>query len=304
VAACGGSTDGAQTWRQLYAGLGVSVLDFHCRAHVEPLGKEEPNPTHSIVFVRRGMFALNDAQDTFVADPTHILFFNQGQPYRYAHPLPGGDECTILAIDSECARRAVETLSDSRRRDRHNPFPYGAAPLTRRAARLHYELLLMLSDGRALPELSIQDALMELLSEAIRALRHVTATRSRQLSSKATLRNRDIVEAVKVLLGRSLDRPPSLTDLAAAMQCSPFHLSRIFRSVTGVALRDYVRRLRTLLAADQLRRGAADLTSLALGLGFYDHSHFTHAFRREWGVPPSHLRETAARIRSAIAPPT
>jgi AraC-like DNA-binding protein len=75
--------------------------------------------------------------------------------------------------------------------------------------------------------------------------------------------------------------------------CSPFHLSRIFRLTTGLPLRQYVRRLRIVLAADRLRRGDDDLTSLALDLGFYDHSHFTNTFRREWGVPPSRIRRRA-----------
>ena len=36
---------------------------------------------------------------------------------------------------------------------------------------------------------------------------------------------------------------------------------------------------------------AHDLTALALDLGYADHSHFTNAFREEWGLPPSRFRE-------------
>jgi AraC-like DNA-binding protein len=55
-------------------------------------------------------------------------------------------------------------------------------------------------------------------------------------------------------------------------------------------MRRYLTRLRAALAADRLRAGDADLTRLALDLGFSDHSHFTHAFRDEWGLSPSALR--------------
>lgn len=49
-------------------------------------------------------------------------------------------------------------------------------------------------------------------------------------------------------------------------------------------------RLRARAAAECLARGAQDLTALALDWGYTDHSHFTNAFRREWGVPPSRVR--------------
>ena len=48
------------------------------------------------------------------------------------------------------------------------------------------------------------------------------------------------------------------------------------------------------MAAHRLAAGAPDLTSLALDLGYADHSHFTNAFRQEWGVPPSRFREDHA----------
>lgn len=106
---------------------------------------------------------------------------------------------------------------------------------------------------------------------------------------------RELADAAKVMLSDSIDEPPSLIDLAARLDCSPFHLSRVFRTTTGLTLRGYIRRLRAALAADRLRRGEDDLTSLALDLGFCDHSHFTNSFRREWGVTPSRVRPAAGR---------
>lgn len=276
----------------LFSGCGVRVVDFRCRAHVEPLGKEEPNPTHSIVFIRRGVFARKDREGTFVADPTHILFFNEGQPYRYAHPLPGGDECTILTLDEETARAAVERLVPHRVTKTHGPFPAGHGLLTMRAARLHHELLGVLSGDRTGSDLTAQDLVAELMDEAVAAL-HRSNVRSETRPPRS--RWRELADAAKVMLSESIDDPPSLIDLAARLDCSPFHLSRVFRRTTGLTLRGYIRRLRAALAADRLRRGEDDLTSLALDLGFCDHSHFTNSFRREWGVTPSRVRPAAVR---------
>jgi AraC-like DNA-binding protein len=41
--------------------------------------------------------------------------------------------------------------------------------------------------------------------------------------------------------------------------------------------------------------GADDLTALALELGFSSHSHFTDAFRAEFGRAPSRIRRSTLR---------
>lgn len=141
----------------------------------------------------------------------------------------------------------------------------------------------MESLGRNLHEHPANEAVAELVEESLHALHGAPTTRP------ASSRRRDMVEAAKLLLNESLAAPPSLVELASALSCSPFHLSRIFLAATGLGMRHYLRRLRCRLAADRLRSGPLDLTELALDLGFYDHSHFTNAFRREWGVPPSRI---------------
>ena len=281
--------------RQLFQGLGVTVVDFRCREHVHSHGAAEPNATHQIVFVRRGLFTCTGRHGNLVADANQILFFNEGRAHRYAHPLPGGDDCTILALDEECARGLSERLPDGNG-DRADPFPLDRAPSTPRAARRHLELLVALSSTASPPALAVQEIVVELIEAAALAL-HAALTAGAAKPAVVSAWGREKVEAAQVALNRSLDAPPSLTELAAALDCSPFHLSRTFRAATGLGLRHYLRRLRCRLAADRLRHGAGDLSDLALDLGFCDHSHFTNTFRREWGVPPSRLMDAGGGAR-------
>jgi AraC-like DNA-binding protein len=76
---------------------------------------------------------------------------------------------------------------------------------------------------------------------------------------------------------------------------SPFHLARVFHERAGVPVHRYLTRLRLRAALDRLMGGADDLTALALDLGFSSHSHFTDAFRTEFGRPPSAVRHSGAR---------
>jgi len=274
----------------LLESLGVSVQDFRCRAHVEPLGPEEPNPTHGIVFVRKGVFERALRDEALVADANHVLFFNAGEPYRYSHPLAGGDECTVIALDTARAQELVahHAPRDAGRPER--PFPLGHGLSSTRAARLHYELLGLVRRGAA--RLVLEDAVAELADEAVGAAYRTRGpgAESGSASAPARRRWRDRVEAAKLAVNERYESPPSLVELARSLGCSPFHLSRTFHRTVGVSLRRYVGRLRTRLAAGRLAAGARDLTELALDLGYADHSHFTNAFRREWGLPPSRLR--------------
>ena len=278
------------TRRTLVVSHGISVVDFRCSAGVERVGPEEPNPTHSIVFVRRGVFGRTHRRESFVADPNHILFFNKSEPYRYSHPIPGGDDCTILTIDTTVAPDLVAIHSPRDAEQHEAPFRIGYAPCSNRAAWLHHELLGLVRRRAQL--LTLEDALSELAHEALRSAYESRERigQTKPLTFDAMRRRYELCESVKVTLNERIATLPSLRELAVDLHCSSFHLSRVFHQTTGMSLRRYVSRLRASMAAERLANGERDLTDLALELGFSDHSHFTNAFRKEWGVPPSRFR--------------
>jgi AraC family transcriptional regulator len=93
-----------------------------------------------------------------------------------------------------------------------------------------------------------------------------------------------------------------------------FHLARVFKARTGFSLHAYRTQLRLRAALERVaprhgagpalrlrsgqapRRGSGhggrdvDLIDIALDLGFSSHSHFTEAFRRNFGTTPSAVR--------------
>jgi AraC-like DNA-binding protein len=265
-------------------GLDVEVLDYRCRAGIHPPGPEEHNDRHSIVFVRRGVFARTVRGEGLLADANHVLFFNAREPYRIEHPVAGGDDCTIFALSEPVARELVARHAPRHADRAGGPFRIGQALSDPLALRLQYELL---GRARGASRLDFEDALVALLDRVV----GTACARPQKAADASTLRrHRDLVEATRTEVHRDLSRTPSLSDLARRFGCSPFHLSRVFPQVAGLSLRAYVARLRARAAAEHLARGTRDLTQLALDLGYADHSHFTNAFRREWGVPPSVFR--------------
>jgi AraC-like DNA-binding protein len=98
------------------------------------------------------------------------------------------------------------------------------------------------------------------------------------------------VEQARVTLASAPDRRWRLDEVARAVHCSPFHLARQFRRITGTSISRYLVRLRLALAVDRLASGATDLAGIASDLGFASHSHFTARFRSVFGTPPSSVR--------------
>ena len=83
-----------------------------------------------------------------------------------------------------------------------------------------------------------------------------------------------------------------LADIANAASVSPYHLSRLFKQVTGVSPHQYligvrVNNARELLSAGAGRRSLADV---AEAVGFADQSHLTRHVKRLLGVTPRELR--------------
>jgi AraC-like DNA-binding protein len=101
----------------------------------------------------------------------------------------------------------------------------------------------------------------------------------------------DLADAAKRFVAPRVSRRLTLRAIARAVQCSVFHLCRSFRRATGLTLHDYRDEVRLRLALERLEQGERDLTRLALELGYSSHSHFTAAFHRSFGMPPSTARK-------------
>jgi AraC family transcriptional regulator len=82
----------------------------------------------------------------------------------------------------------------------------------------------------------------------------------------------------------------SLDHIAAAVDVSRFHLSRVFALATGRPVMRYVRGRRLTEAARVLANGAPDILTVALDAGYNSHEAFTRAFRDQFGVTPDVVR--------------
>ena len=282
----------------LHRSPALSLSRSRCRDPHRGLGPEEAAPEHLIVFVQAGLFERVWGSRRLLADASHVLFFNAGEPYQVAHPGGRGDDCLVVALPPA---DLVDVLAphDPGVVDRAQPFREGHALASPRAALLQRRLT---TRAQTDPDpLALAEAALELAADVTRpaagggAPDHLAARRP-----DTRRRHREIVEQAKLELNQRVAEGLTLAGLARAVHCAPFHLARLFRRETGLSLHAYLTRLRLRLAVERLADGARDLSALALQLGFSHHSHLANAFRREYGLPPSRFRSDLAGRSRAI----
>lgn len=99
--------------------------------------------------------------------------------------------------------------------------------------------------------------------------------------------------ALNVLDRRFREVDLSLDDVAAELQVSPGHLSRLLKQSTGTAFVDALARVRVRKAVVLLGDPAVKVYEVAERVGYASQHYFSRAFRRVLGIAPSDYRRGA-----------
>lgn len=97
------------------------------------------------------------------------------------------------------------------------------------------------------------------------------------------------VARAKELMESCLADPPSLQDLASAVNLSPFHFARVFRQATGLPPHAWLKQRRLSRARELLKNDCLPF-NVAFALGFSDQSHLNRQFKQAYGVTPGEYR--------------
>jgi len=82
----------------------------------------------------------------------------------------------------------------------------------------------------------------------------------------------------------------ALKTLAAKNAYSEFHMSRNFKKIAGISLRDYLRGRRLAFALIDVRDTHRTFLDIATDYGFSSHEAFSRSFKAAYGVSPSSYR--------------
>jgi AraC family transcriptional regulator len=138
-------------------------------------------------------------------------------------------------------------------------------------------------------------ALEALILEALVEASHASAEESRT-------RRPTWLRRAHALICDSVGAAVTLSSVAEAVSVDPSHLARTFRAHYRCSIGDFVRRLRVERASRELVDTDTPVAEIALGLGFFDQSHFSRVFKGHTGLTPTEFR-AASRPRRARTNP-
>jgi len=95
---------------------------------------------------------------------------------------------------------------------------------------------------------------------------------------------------VVALVHDHLAEPCTVDQLAHAVNISPSYLRRLFREQTGRSPACFVRELRLKRAYELVQTTFLSIKEVMAAVGWNDPSHFSRAFKHQFGVSPQGLR--------------
>ncbi|MDR7276473.1 AraC family transcriptional regulator [Catenuloplanes atrovinosus] len=108
-----------------------------------------------------------------------------------------------------------------------------------------------------------------------------------------------VIAALNRLVGLVEEGPElDVAGLARTLGTTEYHLRRMFSSLAGMPLSEYVRRRRMTVAAADVVRGEDDLLTIAVRHGYGSTEAFGRAFRAVHGAGPGDVRRDGGPLRT------
>ncbi|MDN5874315.1 MAG: AraC family transcriptional regulator [Sinobacteraceae bacterium] len=277
--------------RLLHASEVVNVYHVQCHPHDHDCGATEATSADIVAFPLRGVFIKHPHNGRgVVAHAGKAVFFNRGESYRVSHPR-GGDDCLVLEPAAAVLRELRETL-DARANPSHRVCFHVSQALLPAQVMLHQRLLwrnLQHVDRALMIDEHALDLMLGTWSAA-----HGGHACGACVRGAALRRRREQVRAVTILLATDPAHRWTLPELARRVYSSPFHLARAFRRECGLPIHRYLVQVRLAYTLEAVLDSDRTLTTIAVEAGFATPSHFTAAFRRQYGFAPSSLRRNSS----------
>jgi AraC-like DNA-binding protein len=284
--------DGGSPDRILYDCGSLRIGSFRLRPDQRPFEDTGPIQGFLLVYPRTSVIIEHAGRAPVVADPTKVMLYNRGQEYRRRALTEIGDACEWFSFPPELVVEAMRSYDPSAVDRPERPFRAVHAATDADTYLLQRRIVEHVLSNQAPDRLLVEESMMRLLSRAVsRGTARADARRRSTIDD-----HRAIADACRRTLARHFADSPSLEAIASNVGVSPFHLARVFHRESGMTLHGYVHELRLRTALERVAEGE-ELARVALDLGFANHSHFTAAFRRLFGVTPTGYKRSI-RARS------
>lgn len=117
---------------------------------------------------------------------------------------------------------------------------------------------------------------------------------SPRLTMKSSVRDLRRIDEARDILIENYRNPPAIPTLARRVGVNQTKLKALFKTVYGMTVHEFTKRLRMERASELLAKGDLTIAEIAYAVGYEFPASFTHAFRKFYGHSPRQGRRAAA----------
>ncbi len=281
------------TDREIFVNSLVTVGYVHCAADHPSFSTPSYVRGHRFVFPCQSVWIQSGRSRRYVSDPSVVEYHNDGEEFSRQALDPRGDRTHWYQIGDADLRDVVRRY-DPVVAERPSPFRFTHGPTESHAYVVQRTLFHRLVSKEPPGELEVVEAVFDALDRVLsrayqgqRAARQTAITRDeREIADRASA----------VVTGMTTGRVTFRT-IGREAGVSLFHLSRVFRKVTGRTLAKHHLHLRLLASLTPLGESDAAIAEVATNHGFAGPSHYSRVFRQMFGATPSTYRALATAPR-------
>ncbi|MED1802716.1 helix-turn-helix transcriptional regulator [Brevibacillus porteri] len=161
-------------------------------------------------------------------------------------------------------------------------------PLQPNMARMLQQLNDFSSSHLKLRRLHTEGKILEIVSTALDTF--LFEREENRPRSQLSRSDREKIHNARDILLENMESPPSLIELARMAQLNEYKLKIGFKEEFGTSVFAYLRERRLEKALGLLLEGNLNVSEVALIVGFSNFSHFSEAFRKQYGCNPSEVK--------------
>jgi len=260
-----------------------TIADYKCHCDICSVSDPEYNESLCLSFIRKGFFEYQTFRRKDEMHAGRILISKPGYEHVTGHIDGQPDISTVIEFTAdffgEIADQYPQAAWFLKNNDIHSLLLKSSPELDY----LHNSLWKKVQQKKA-AGLQMDEMVLDLLDKVINILTHSDSIRSVGNLKQLHL---GTVEKAREYILANFSQDISLQQLAKHCLVSPFHFSRIFKTIMNVSPHQYLAEVRLNHAKILLTTTAQSISDITYTCGFSSPENFATAYRHRFKINPS-----------------
>ena len=268
------------------------IADFKCHCDICSVSNPEYNESLSLSFIRKGFFGYQTFRRKEEVHAGRVLISKPGYEHIATHIDGQPDVTTVFEFTTDFFREIRELYIQAAWFLKNNDIHSLLLQSNPELDYLHNNIWKKLEKRNA-ANLQTDEMVMELLERVINIL-----TNSKPVPTIAdSLKQFHLgtVESARAYIFENFSNNISLQQLSRHCLVSPFHFSRIFKTIMNISPHQYLAEVRLNHAKVLLSTTDQSVTDVAFACGFNSVEHFATAYRQRFTMNPATYRKLLSK---------